>query len=365
MTKQTGFLVTWDEMSTMDATVGEQKTPPTGDKIVTKSESLSYYNWDADYLTNYGDNQCPPYEAFVPIAELISITYESSAVFGPNNCYMDNNGFYFNGKEQWFMGWDRTLSSGQVQIEDGFSAIYGIEGLQFTAKSYVDGRYSSWGLYTGCTTTVEVYEDNVLLTGSSVTFTNVSRPNASDWRVEAVVYFTPIPGKNYRIKTYNHNLQGPPDCDFIPSFTNVIIQTELEECLGSMEFILQYVENQGPCATLHNCNDATFYLRGNGIQIGTVYLSNTGGSNDRFNYPPGQNSGRNRYNTITLTTQQAQTLAASSNNGKITFDLICALSFPCHSNVTWITLKRNGTTIYNGCPANNFLTIDPCTGIVS
>jgi hypothetical protein len=159
------------------------------------------------------------------------------------------------------------------------------------------------------------------------------------------------------------------------SFTEVESpQTELEQCLGSLEFILQYIPTEGPCPGIHTCNAATFYLRGNTTTIGTVYLSNTAGSNDQFNRPPGVTTGFARYNSLSLTTQQSQDIAASSQNGNITFSLVCATPIVvnegfgfggCHTNVTWITLKRNGTIIYNGCPNNNFLTINPCTGVIS
>lgn len=164
------------------------------------------------------------------------------------------------------------------------------------------------------------------------------------------------------------------DCTLEATFTEVTPQTELEECLGSLEFIVQYSDTEGQCPGGHSCNAATFYLRGNTTTIGTVYLSNTGGSNDQFNYPPGHTSGYDRYNELTLTTQQAQDIAASSQDGNITFALVCATPVNvnygygnggCHTNVTWITLKRNGQTIYSGCPNNNFLTINPCTGVIS
>jgi hypothetical protein len=223
MTKQTGYLVTWDEMSTMGATPVEQTTAPTGDKIVTKSESTNYYQWDEKYLLDYVDNQCPPYETFIPVANLVIITYTSSAVGGPD-CYIDNNGTHYNGSEEWLMGWDRELASGEVQDENGTLAIFGLEGIEFSAKSYVDGIYSTWGDYTGCTTTVEVYEDDILIASNSVSFTNVNRPDASNWRVDTEqVTFTPIYGKSYIIKTYNHNLIGPLDCDFTATFTPYVI----------------------------------------------------------------------------------------------------------------------------------------------
>jgi hypothetical protein len=223
MTKQTGYLVTWDEMSTMGATPVEDTTAPTGDKIVTKSESTDYYQWDDKYLLNYVDNQCPPYEAFIPVANLVSITYSSSAVGGPD-CYIDNNGTHYNGQEEWLMGWDRPLVSGDIQPENGTVAIYAIDGVEFSTKSYVDGRYSTWGNYTGCTTTVEVYENNILIASNSVSFTNINRPDASNWRVDTeLVNFTPIYGRTYEIRTYNHDLIGPLDCDFTATFTPYIL----------------------------------------------------------------------------------------------------------------------------------------------
>jgi hypothetical protein len=162
------------------------------------------------------------------------------------------------------------------------------------------------------------------------------------------------------------------DCTLDTTITPEL--TEVVNCLANMEFIVQYSPTAGPCPGGHTCNAATFYLRGNNITIGTVYLSNTGGSNDQFNYPAGVTSGYARYNSLTLTTQQAQDIAATSVGGNINFSLVCAtppnvnLGFGnggCHTNVTWVTLKLNNETIYSGCPNNNFLTINPCTGVIS
>ena len=144
-------------------------------------------------------------------------------------------------------------------------------------------------------------------------------------------------------------------------------------CLSSMEFIVQYNSTLGDCPGGHGCNAATFYLRANTTTVGTVYLSNTGGSNDQFNYPPEETSGSNRYNLLTLSPEQVQEISNTSENGNIELALVCATPPDedygwglggCHSNVTWITLKLNGTQIYSGCPDNNFLTINPCTGEV-
>ena len=42
-------------------------------------------------------------------------------------------------------------------------------------------------------------------------------------------------------------------------------------------------------------------------------------------------------------------------------NLVCAEAV-CHTGVAWTTIKLGGNVIYNGCPTNNFLTINPCTG---
>jgi hypothetical protein len=105
------------------------------------------------------------------------------------------------------------------------------------------------------------------------------------------------------------------------------------------------------------------------VKIGDVFLSNTGNT-DANNHPPGETSGPNRYNIFTIGTDIAQSIAAASStqDGFISFSLDCALPISnrpptgCHQDVAWTTLKLNGVVIYDGCPSNNFLTINPCTG---
>lgn len=151
------------------------------------------------------------------------------------------------------------------------------------------------------------------------------------------------------------------------------IPSAISNCLSSLEFIVQYNNELGECPGGHSCDAATFYLRANTTTVGTVYLSNTGGVTDQFNYPPGETSGPNRYNVLTLTPEQVQEIATTSEDSNISLSLICATPIDvnygwglgqCHSNVTWVTLKLDGTEVYSGCPENNFLTINPCTGVV-
>lgn len=137
-------------------------------------------------------------------------------------------------------------------------------------------------------------------------------------------------------------------------------------CLSSMEVIVQYNERLGPCPGGHTCNSAKFNLMANGVNIGLVSLNNVSETLEAGQARPnGETSGRNRINSFFITPQQAQTIVAANipNDGFISFSLVCAAG-SCHSGVAWTTLKLDGAVIYNGCPTNNFLTINPCTGVI-
>lgn len=139
-------------------------------------------------------------------------------------------------------------------------------------------------------------------------------------------------------------------------------------CLADTTIIVQYSNDSengtNPCPGQgHTCDNATFNLNANGLLVGVAYLSNTQGTNDILNYPPGVTSGYSRYNEFNLTTQQALDIVAAGNNSYIEFSLTCALT-SCHTGVAWVTILVNNVQIYNGCPVNNFLKINPCTGVV-
>lgn len=145
-------------------------------------------------------------------------------------------------------------------------------------------------------------------------------------------------------------------------------------CLSGMKIVIQYKEGKSPS---HNCNEANFNLKGNGVTIvgvvpkttsvaGNVFLSNTRQSNDALNYPAGEaTTSPNRYNEIILSEEEAEEIAALSTDGFISFSLECALT-SCHTGVAWtqIFLPGETTPIYNNFPTNNFLKINPCTGEV-
>jgi len=140
-------------------------------------------------------------------------------------------------------------------------------------------------------------------------------------------------------------------------------------CLTGMRILIQYIHTKE--GGNHTCNNATFNLKGNGLIIGgsangNVFLSNTGGSNDKKNFPHGypQNyTGYDRASEIIINQDEAQQIAALSPDGFISFSLECALN-NCHTGVAWtqIFLADSLVPIYDGYPLNNFLSINPCTG---
>ncbi|QQV01676.1 MULTISPECIES: PKD domain-containing protein [Chryseobacterium] len=137
------------------------------------------------------------------------------------------------------------------------------------------------------------------------------------------------------------------------------------QCLSSMEIIVQYNQSLGPCPGGHTCNNAKFHLMANGIvNLGLVNLNNLGTSlQPGQSRPNNETSGPNRINSFLITPAQAQSIANTDPNGDgfISFSLVCAEAV-CHTGVAWTTIKLGGNVIYNGCPTNNFLTINPCTG---
>jgi hypothetical protein len=140
--------------------------------------------------------------------------------------------------------------------------------------------------------------------------------------------------------------------------------TQTTQCLAAMEFLVRYSDTRGSKPGGHQCDRGTFNLKANNVTVGTVYLSNTNGVNDHHNYWPGENSGGDRYNSLTLTNQQVQDIAAATNDGTIQLSLNCALTGGCHESVNWVTVKINNKQIYDGYPSGNFVKINACTGQV-
>jgi len=142
------------------------------------------------------------------------------------------------------------------------------------------------------------------------------------------------------------------------------VLTETTQCLAAMEFLVRYSDTRGSKPGGHQCDRGTFNLKANNVTVGTVYLSNTNGTNDHHNYWPGESSGMDRYNSLTLTNQQVQDIAAATNDGTIQLSLNCSLSGGCHESVNWVTVKINNKQIYDGYPSGNFVKINACTGQV-
>ena len=172
--------------------------------------------------------------------------------------------------------------------------------------------------------------------------------------------------------------------DPVPSPTPQTTQTVLESCIGSLTFVVEYnnsSQNGSPCSGGHGCNRAVFDILANSVVLGQVNLNNGGGIHDDVNRPPtypnypGASSG-DRYNALSITSQQAQSIAANSPNGLIDFSFDCAciwsganqncVGSSCHTDVSWVRIiKDMGLSteeeLYNGCPNGNFIEdFDPC-----
>lgn len=136
----------------------------------------------------------------------ISMSFSAAAVGGVD-AYVDNQGIYNNGVTgPWFMSWDRTLLSGELQPEDSTYAPFGYDGVPFIATSVMNGLTTTWGAYTSADTVIEVYEDDVLIRQETTTVDAATHPSYSDWNVYVSASFTPVSGSTYVLHAYNTNL---------------------------------------------------------------------------------------------------------------------------------------------------------------
>ena len=171
---------------------------------------------------------------------------------------------------------------------------------------------------------------------------------------------------------------------FDPAPTPQTTQTVLESCINDLTFVVEYNNsalNGSPCSGGHGCNRAVFDILANNVVLGQVNLNNAGGIHDDVNRPPsypnypGASSG-DRYNALSITSQQAQSIAANSPNGLIDFSFDCAciwsganqncVGSSCHTDVSWVRIIKDmglptEEELYNGCPNGNFIEdFDPC-----
>lgn len=155
-------------------------------------------------------------------------------------------------------------------------------------------------------------------------------------------------------------------CQGTPIQVVVTSEAAIVACLADFKIIVEY-RNASDCTGNHSCNAADFKVNANGITVGIAHLSNTGGSYDNYNYPPGVTSGDSRYSEFVLTTQQSQDIASASVGGNIRFELVCNLpqGVGCHTSASHMRIIRNGVTVYDDCPNLNSFTINPCTGVVT
>jgi len=155
----------------------------------------------------------------------------------------------------------------------------------------------------------------------------------------------------------------------------------LSTCIESLTFVVEYnnnPQNGSPCPGGHQCNRAVFNILANNQNIGQVNLNNAGGSYDNVNRPPNYPNypgahPLDRYDSITITSQQAQNIANNSPNGLINFSFNCGCvignncsSNTCHTGVGWVRIVKdigqsNEQVLFSGCPTGNMLNnFDPC-----
>lgn len=169
--------------------------------------------------------------------------------------------------------------------------------------------------------------------------------------------------------------QSSFDCNLVSQISyEPVVTTALIDCLDNVQIIVSYT-TEG-----HHCNCATFKLLANGVNLGNAYLSNTGGSNDQFNYPPGGSALTTpsyRYNLFNITGQTAIDIANLSTDNTITLSMLCnlpagSLDGPyklctdifggggCHTNTNFTQVYKNGSKVWEGYPTNNFVKLDLC-----
>jgi hypothetical protein len=235
--------------------------------------------------------------------------------------------------------------------------------------------------------------------------------DSNNWLVQSLVGGTTTPGEVQRDDDggcweFQYISQGIPSLGPVNVtlysgnyFNNLTVYTDcnsclpLVSCIESLTFVVEYnhlsgVTNGNPCFVYpsgtreHTCNRAVFNINANGVLIGQVNLNKIGGSFDNLNYPPNYpnyvgSSLYDRYDSISLTSQQAQDIASNSTNGLIdfTFDCGCIQNVncatnSCHTGVGWVRLIRDlglpsEEVLYSGCAVGNILNgFDPCQTIL-
>lgn len=91
-----------------------------------------------------------------------------------------------------------------------------------------------------------------------------------------------------------------------------------------------------PCRGNHNCDEAFFRVKLNGVVIGNVNLGNY--PNGRSVIPP----------VINVTQQYAEQIAKNTKDGLLTLSLLCPLN-SCHSATPEIKIYKDGAVIIHTC----------------
>jgi hypothetical protein len=168
---------------------------------------------------------------------------------------------------------------------------------------------------------------------------------------------------------YNDEIGFYKQCDCPEGYTYDEVNGRCLNTACLSEFTINVFTQPSDCSA-HACNAGTFLLKVNGVTIGDVFLSNTGGSEDMFNYPPDVFSGQSRFNTFTLTTEQVQEILENSEEEELTFSLECNMPPDvnggwgignCHTSSAHMVIINNGEEVYDACPSGDTFSITPCT----
>jgi hypothetical protein len=118
---------------------------------------------------------------------------------------------------------------------------------------------------------------------------------------------------------------------------------------------ITYEDNFGdsPCSGGHTCNRATFDFKINDTYIGTAFLDNIGGPNDKGPYTTDFNKRFDRKSTMIV--PQGIT---TDENGKYSFRLECKYTTGCHMGIAWIRIyDLTNTKVLDTCIMNDISVI--------
>ena len=141
--------------------------------------------------------------------------------------------------------------------------------------------------------------------------------------------------------SYTKGEDNPNDPKYIPErFVDVELKLQSpEKCVVGLTVEVMYNKTKNtsfPCRGGHQCNEAIFAVKLNGVKIGTANLNNANDGGDRT-------SGK-----IVVTDAQAKQIIGNQSKD-IIISLQCDSGSNCHSSTPEIRISKEGSVIYWGC----------------